>query len=225
MDEYAKEIEECVRLLTLDAETNEGWDLISEKNDIKISIKNEESNPLKSGKAVGIVKRSVSDVFELLQGIDSYQEVDKLYESGRIVKTFDHNHEIIYALYGSGMIFVAKRDFCYLEARKHLDNGGKLIACLSVNRPDECPEVDGVVRGHIFHSGWVLKPITPTPEEAKESNCDQWSHATFLAQVDLKGWIPTWVVNQLTKEIGMGVQNIRDYFKKLDKKNKAKNSV
>jgi len=218
---FEDRVKETINVLRVESKKVDGWDLSSDQNNIKIYIKNSEENPIKSAKAIGIVKQSPKAIFDLLQDLIAYKEVDKMYQKGRAVETFDEQNEIMYAHYSSGIMLVSDRDFCYYEGRIHEEDGTILIACFSVDREDT-PEIDGIVRGHIFFSGWLLRPIQPRCVKAKIPiyGTDKWTEATFLAQVGPKGWIPTWIVNQASQEVGSSIANIQTFFKN---KRKPKN--
>jgi len=215
VEQYQARIEEIIETMIRESKTDEGWEEISTNNDITVWTKNQEDNQTKSGRAKGRIKTSVLDVFSVLQGVEIYHEVDPLYQNGRVVREYDKNHVILHAVYSTGVILVSNRDFCYLEARRHYEDGTKILACFSIEDP-ECPEIEGNVRGHIFYSGWVLKPFNPPKEEIQKDGSSEWCDASFLGQIDLKGWIPTFVINQCTSEIGNSIENIRKYYERKE---------
>jgi len=225
VDKYKEKIEATTAAVLREAYNDEGWDLIKDHKGLKIQLRSEENNPIKSAKARSVIPFSPTELFDVLQGLDTYGEVDKLYVGGRVVEHIDETHEILYAIYSAGIILISNRDFLYLESRRHDEDGTKLIICFSVER-DDVPEVEGNVRAHIFYSGWILKPYKPTPQERKKfkygSESETWCDCLFIGQIDVRGWVPAWIVNQMSKECGSILTNLRKYFQKRKEKEKKK---
>lgn len=216
-------VEACVQKLLEDHKdvTSEHghWKKVKEKRGITVHLSHEEGNPIKAGKARGLIPGSPKLLLRILQSLDYYPQIDPLYTGGRVVDQFsDRQHEIIYASYSSGFnLVVSPRDFLYLEGRRDFEGDTKVIACISIER-DDVPHVKGHVRGHIFESGWVIAPCQPTEAEIKAAGLtgvesDSWCDCLFLAQVDIKGWIPTWLVNRLSGELGDALHRLRKFIK------------
>jgi len=214
INDYQTQINETIQILNFEGANEKDWEIVSEQKGIKIFLKNVEENPIKSAKAHGIIKQSPQAIITVIEDLITYKEVDKMFQEGKVVEHFNELNEIIYSLYSSGYMLVANRDFCYFENRKKDPDGTITISCFSVEHPD-CPEVDSVVRGHIFFSGWLLRPIKPTgtPEKVLKHANETWTETVFLAQVDPKGWLPIYLINQASQEVGSSIQNIRDFFK------------
>jgi len=71
-----------------------------------------------------------------------------------------------------------------------------------------------------------MRPVKPpTQKDVEESGREMWSEAVFFAQVDLKGWLPIWLVNMMAGEVGGSIYNLRSYFERKrikDEKEKKK---
>jgi len=211
--------EEIVALLLEHTKDDESWTLVKHKKGVMVHIQHEEENPVKSARAKGIVPCSVPIVLRLLQSIDYYPEIDPLYQDGRVVEKLDERHELLYSSYSSGFDFlISPRDFFYVEGRRKFEDRTRVVACWSIER-DDVPPVPGKVRAHIFYSGWVIRPCTPSEEEIEEAEltnveAEDWCEATFVAQVDIKGWIPTWVVNKLSGTLANSIHQLRRFIAK-----------
>jgi len=218
MSGFYTRVDECNALLMEEwAGTDEGWKLVKSKRGVLVHLKHLEASPIKAGKARGLVPGSPALLLRILQSIDYYHEIDPMYAGGRVVEMIDERHEVIYAAYSTGVqLIVSPRDFIYLEGRRQMDDGTNMIACFSIER-DDVPPVKGHVRGHIFESGWVISPVQPSPEDIKQAglgkvSTNEWCEAMFLARVDVKGWIPTWLVNRLSAEMGEALHRLRKFI-------------
>jgi len=69
-----------------------------------------------------------------------------------------------------------------------MDDGSVVSAVRSIKR-DDLPDKDGLVRGYLSPTGFVVKPIDN--DENGTPRCE----ITYLIQIDPCGWIPAWVVN------------------------------
>lgn len=101
-----------------------------------------------------------------------------------MLETLDANHDIIQAIYTLGVPLINDREFIYLENRKHLPDGTKIVVVFSIPRND-VPVPSGCVRGTIVASGFVISPLSKEP--GKET-----CKCMYLVQVDPAGWIPVW---------------------------------
>jgi len=218
-DEIAKEVQDA-------AQSDEGWYIMrdgsSKYNGVRLSTKVKDDCPIKSGKASGLTKGLPTDILALLSGVEYYSQVDPLFVSGKTLQDIDADHEILYAHYRTGVPLVSDRDFVYLEGRIHEENGRKVVAGLSVEHPAG-GLVSGRVRAHVYHTGWSIVPVdAPTKEEKlaagySESEEGPWCYITFIACVDLKGWIPAWVINQMCGEISKSILSVRKFMLKVAK--------
>eukprot|EP01101_Sappina_pedata_P010122 TRINITY_DN6298_c0_g1_i1.p1 TRINITY_DN6298_c0_g1~~TRINITY_DN6298_c0_g1_i1.p1 ORF type:complete len:298 (+),score=127.14 TRINITY_DN6298_c0_g1_i1:75-896(+) len=223
LSHYTDDVQKAIETLLNEAKQIEGWEVVNEQDDIKVYLKNEEENPIKSAKATGIVKKSPKEIVDVIQDMENYKKVDTMFQNGHTVEHFDKLNEILYANYSSGYMLVANRDFCYLENRLIHEDGTITIACFSVEHPD-CPEIEGNVRGHIYFSGWLFRPFPAPADEVESSGSDVWTETVFLAQIDPKGWLPVMLINQASQEIGSSIANIRQFFesKRAEEEEKQK---
>jgi hypothetical protein len=196
-----------------------GWRQAKVKKGVYVHVKHEEGDPLTSAKARGIVPGTADLMLRLLQSLDYYPQIDPLYKDGYVYKKFpDGQHEIIYAPYSSGFdLIVSPRDFCYAEGRRDTPEGGKRIAAFSIDH-EAIPPVKGHVRAWIYYSGWIINPCQPTEEQLIEAGLqdvksEYWCETIFVAQVDIKGWIPLWLVNHMCVELGDAIHRLRKFLK------------
>lgn len=85
---------------------------------------------------------------------------------------------------------VADRDFVLVDSMMMAEDGSLLVdATSSIDYPHPLPE--GVVRGWTFIAGFVV-------ERRDEKTC----RVTYLSDADVKGDIPDFVKNQVSKNAG-----------------------
>ncbi len=74
-----------------------------------------------------------------------------------------------------------------------MPNGVIYILAFDAGRTDLVPEVKGVVRANVPMGGWKIEPNDGNPNE---------SMCTYMAELDLKGSVPGWVISQAFKDQG-----------------------
>lgn len=104
---------------------------------------------------------------------------------------------------------VSPRDFVTIGAER-LEEDGTLIAGVQSIVREDLPERRGYVRGELRSSGFVIKPIPPEPG-IDYPRCAVY----YLATVDVKGWLPTWVVNLVNAQQPLNINALRDLISKV----------
>ena len=157
---------------------------------------------LRKYRAVGVVKAPAARVARLLWSPDlrlqwdlSYAGIDNLAASvvepaaaGDGVLAGDE--VVLQRMRVKAVLVVSQRDFVCMHLRRELADGTIFAIGHSV------PEEDGVfeptpdyVRGAVLEgSGWHCKPVLGP-------NGEQWCEMTYVILIDLKGWVPAFVVN------------------------------
>merc|ERR1712003_494926 len=101
---------------------------------------------------------------------------------------------------------ISARDFVGLcRIYEDLDGKSVQIASTSIERKD-MPKKKGFVRGNIILSGVLFEQMEQSEvvkcklpklmmlDDEKESEC-KWTRIRYIVQTDLKGWIPSSVIN------------------------------
>ncbi|CAF0769189.1 unnamed protein product [Didymodactylos carnosus] len=97
---------------------------------------------------------------------------------------------------------VAKRDFVNLSVRRFIDNVAVLgaRACLHINAPPK----DNCVRGENGPTAYIIEKID-----------DSTSKFTWILNVDLKGWLPQYIINQSLASVQIElIESLRKYVSK-----------
>jgi hypothetical protein len=146
-------------------------------------------------KSVGVIRKSTHEIRDLLWTYNRKKEWDESLDHIYVVHQFSDDFRIIYQRFSAPWP-VSYRDFVF--ATKYMDvPEGILIIGQSVNAG--VAEVEGVVRGEVLTSAYFLKKLNDTNTEV-----------TYMAGVDPKGSIPTFVVNQVGKKQCLIVSKLRN---------------
>lgn len=171
-------LQEQELLLKLSKES-EGWTFVSENEHGKLFSRKVEGCDLDFLKVEAEIpfpmKKFADFVFEKVS--DWTEEITK----ATVKKKLSDNLYIL-EFYTRVGYMVSDRDFILVSARRE-DQDKTILISKSVELKD-FPVQDGVVRGEVIHSGFVL-----IPEGENKTK------AYYYTQADPKGWIPSWVVN------------------------------
>eukprot|EP00981_Chlorochromonas_danica_P000979 scaffold233_cov174-Ochromonas_danica.AAC.19 len=165
------------------------------------------------------INASALDVFSLISNFTNVSSTLKagLVESIRMVAHIDNYTDVLHVKLRSIFLaptWTAPRDFVVL--RYWRDHEGSYIICLDSTTHEDCPLVEGYVRGEL-HASYIITPpknkmstgYHKNDEEDEEANE---SMLTLIAQMDPKGWI--WRAfnykEQFLREFMLQVLDIRD---------------
>eukprot|EP00756_Hemistasia_phaeocysticola_P008647 Hpha_TRINITY_DN14684_c0_g1::TRINITY_DN14684_c0_g1_i1::g.47873::m.47873 len=180
------------------ADSDEGWTLRSED---KKSMKNVAGQngtiwvwdrpPLDRA----VTSFNMVKVFCVIEGLEPWTLYDTLHDcvyrwdwdtnmlQGYNVCNLDLHNDVGYYAAQSPSSLVQSRDFCNQRAWRNVD--GKEFIIMNKSRPHErCPPAKGFTRGASICSGYLIRPHGPGA-----------SSMTWIAQSDLKGSIPAWLIN------------------------------
>jgi hypothetical protein len=199
-------LEEEIEML-LDASegwANYGWEFVCEENGVTITRTSVPKSPLKCTKGVAVMKASPIEVYELVRNIEIYKTWDPKIVESKLIRKLSDNTSINY-LELAPWFPVSARDVCFIQYVKKEKNGTYIVAWRSVEDP-LVPKKRGVVRALMSTSGFVITPL------------QRQSLVTFVLQFDLKGWIPTALMNQVTATQPMILAHIeKELIKKKER--------
>lgn len=192
--EYA--VETIIDLTSSASNTSNKWQPFFEKNGVT-AFKRPGSVICVRGDA--FLPFPIIDIFSLLINDSKQKEIDMSVKSIRRVKNFSDNTSLIYTRYKQ-IWPLTVRDFCNLVHWRLLPDGTIVIVAFSEKYEDLCPLEDGIMRGELILSGYVLKQ---TP---KGTECH------YVIQTDLKGTIPASAINLISSIQPMNLANIKTYL-------------
>ena len=153
--------------------------------------------------AKGHIPDTPWNIFRLVGNLEWRLKYDKMYESGANFMKVGANTFLAYQKF-KRIAIVASRDF-FLILHMHQATDGT-ITVIVCNHVDSklCPEVKGCVRGTLHIASWKLHPDG-------NGGCN----ATYLAEVDLGGNIPPWIIKAAAKDQGYTVVEIKKLLPKF----------
>jgi diazepam-binding inhibitor (GABA receptor modulator, acyl-CoA-binding protein) len=114
-----------------------------------------------------------------------------------------------YSRYKSFM-FVSGRDF-YNLIHWRVEDSGTILFIGGSLESTTCPPKRGLVRGELVIGGWVLRPV----------NGGNATEVSYVVNLDLKGKIPSIIVNQIVTKQPMQINIIRRFLdEKMEKEGK-----
>ena len=175
------------------------WEPNGSRNGVS-AFKNPESGSVAMVKGIGRVNFPINRIATLLMDPSLRHTYDPLLDTAATVEVLSEHSQIFHFQF-KAIFPAAARDFVNLVHWRMLPNGS--IVLLAESLPSNDP-VDGAVtatkgsavRGHVHMGGWLLEP-----EEGGVK-------ITMVVRVDLKGKIPTWVVQQVTSQQVYSIRTI-----------------
>lgn len=210
--------DEVIERALPELECEAGWIQVTARDNVTVFKKRFAGESVVAFKAIGAIAAAPSLVYRAVASVDHGTEWDKSMSECRTLQRLSDDAEIIYARYRSPVPFVvADRDFVYVEGRRALPGGGHVICQESwaggTGGKEQHDVASRCVRGTIIKSGWLIKPVGQDgPQQQtsqQQTSQQQTSHLTFMAHVDIGGWIPVWLANKLNWEQGMNVASVR----------------
>jgi hypothetical protein len=179
-----------------------GWVSVVEKNGVTICKKSVPGNPLNMMRGACVIRRSPDSVLAMVTNKERKAEWDSLFRSARLVEELCPEYEIACDEY-KAVWPTSPRDFCTVRGVARLADGTIIAAGKSVTHP-RCPEGNGFVRGNVHMAGFVLQPLSPSSTQV-----------IYLSNADVKGSLPTAIVNKVSMEQPMCVAGLRTLVESL----------
>jgi hypothetical protein len=133
-------------------------------------------------------------LYDVLHDADYRKVWDDRMISGKVIEMLDSHNEIGY--YSVKVPSpLANRDFVTHRRWRADFSKGEWIICNHSVQHKDMPEIKGFVRGENILCGYI---ITRT-----ENGC----RLDYLAQSDLKGWIPSWLINSCSSKFAPSVSD------------------
>jgi len=165
-----------------------GWEFVCEENGITITRTSVPNSTVKCTKGVAVMKASPKRVFDLIRSIDRYKTWDtKIVQSDCIIE-LEGGLSLNYFEFAPWFP-VSARDVVFMQYAGKNPSSSSANSYVVYWHSAEDPETQkrkGVIRASMGTSGFVISPLQKN------------SLVTFILQFDLKGWIPSNVMNQVT---------------------------
>eukprot|EP00211_Chloroparvula_japonica_P005931 CAMPEP_0119143776 /NCGR_PEP_ID=MMETSP1310-20130426/34820_1 /TAXON_ID=464262 /ORGANISM="Genus nov. species nov., Strain RCC2339" /LENGTH=357 /DNA_ID=CAMNT_0007135439 /DNA_START=84 /DNA_END=1157 /DNA_ORIENTATION=+ len=190
--------------LEKDATTGEedGWILVQEKDGVTTHKKENEGDALLTFRGFTVIPSTPEIIRLWLIQLDQRKYWDPTFEKASYELEAEVTARAAYNLYTAPWP-VSWRDF-FVIGSESIREGGLFVAGVHSVEDDEFPPQEGYVRGTIYSSGFVIKPLPP--KEDGTPQCKVW----YTGTVDPAGWLPTYVANLVGSEQPMNLGKLRD---------------
>jgi hypothetical protein len=176
----------------------DGWTKVTEKHGVVVHTKKVSSSPLAISRGVATIAAPTAAVRALAVDADRRCEWDTLLAEFRVLRTISENEKIGY-MKSIAKWPVSARDFViHVKAR---DTAEETVVLAVKGDNAEMPPQKGVVRGTVINSGFVIEQNPSDPERS--------TVIYYAIQLDLAGWIPTSIVNQVLADEPLGLIQFR----------------
>jgi len=190
-------------------DSTEGWNLVHEEEGMKVWDMKSDLSPINIIKlSTHFKKIDPLVLYDVLHDPEYRATWDDHMVEGYNIQQIDANNDVGYYS-AKGMLTVSGRDFVNQRAWR-VKGDEYIIKNHSVKHP-KAPEKKGFVRAWSFMTGYLVRK--------HEEGCT----LVYYTQTDPKGWIPTMVVNKVTKSFApKNIQKLAEHASKYNEW-KAKN--
>ena len=199
---YLAQARQCARQLVEVARATEqdGWAPVGTIKNVSIlkKIPKRGDPPVNCVKGSTYVDVPPDFALRLLMDTTYANELDELLKDLHEVHEVNSSIHILHLHY-KGIWPTSPRDFAVLDVAGRMDELTNVHAALSIIDP-RVPEEKGYVRGDVLAGGYVIDVCPGEPER---------SHITYITQVDLKGNVPSFVVNKMVETQPMCAAKMR----------------
>ena len=191
---------------TYHAAESEGWSTVGTTKNVFIMKK----PPVKGGppvnavKGVGTIRAPPEFVMRFLKDPSHTLELDDMMKESRIVHKVSSAVHLVHLLY-KAVWPTSPRAFSVLSVGGQVDAESWMSCGTSIEDPRIPPE-KGYVRGGLVIGGYLIKSCPDNPDICE---------VMYAAQVDLKGNIPSFVVNKISDSQPMCVHRLRGLVEPL----------
>lgn len=192
--------EKLRELLELESSTEE-WEDLGITNEVESCRRYIPETGYYVLKGVGDIDQSPEAIITLIIDVNRKGEWDEMFVEGRVVVPLGERNRLSYQHFSAPWP-VSHRDFVYLSISRPLEDGSIISLGFSVESP-LVPEVRGLVRGHIYLAGFILRRIGPDT-----------TRVTYIVHCDPRGSIPTMIINQSQKKQAQNISRLRNCLAK-----------
>ena len=200
-------MEKANKLLSAaEATEREGWAVVGTKQNVHIMklVPQGGKSPMNCVKGTGPINVPPTFILRFLKDSTYITQLDDMLKEARKIHVISGAVQLVQMLY-KGVWPTSPRDFAVLSISGQLDPGTWISAGVSIE-DTRIPQEKGHVRGHLEAGGYVIRAVPGKPDV---------SEVTYVAQVDLKGSIPSMVVNKIADSQPQCVNRLRNIVEPL----------
>jgi len=219
----------------LQAHKEDAWAFYYNNDNISVYRKWQPGSSIQMVKGVGIIRATPQQILPWLIKPEKRREYDELCDSLQYVAKIDDTSHVAHLKWGtrryvqekqSKKDFVAlnhwrtladDRDFVYAVHWRTMPDGTSVVVEESVNHP-LCPENPQCTRGHVYISGWVIRPAKAEDDSAlggsgkpstASSSAAPTTEVIHVVHTDLRGHVPSWLKNLLVSKQPLMIAKVR----------------
>jgi hypothetical protein len=178
----------------------DGWVLLGDSDGVVSHKKENEGSNILTFKGCTIIPSTAEIIRLFLIQMDQRKYWDPTFVEGNFEYEAESTARLVTNVYSAPWP-VSYRDFVCI-ASEAIREGGLFLAGIHSIEHKEFPDKDGYVRGTIYSSGFVIKPIDT---EDGSPQCRVW----YTGTVDTAGWIPVAVANVVNSNQPMNLASLR----------------
>ena len=204
---YVAMAEETVQnILALSTGTEQdGWIPMGTSKDVFMTKKPpQRGEQLNMVRGNGIIRAPPAFILRVLKNPKYTSQLDNMLKESHFLDQISDCVRIVHLLY-KPVWPTAPRDFSLLSVSGQLNDNTWIQTGVSITAP-QVPEEKGHVRAHLMVGGYVILECPDNPNV---------SDVTYSTKVDLKGSVPSFVVNKVTSNQPLCVHNLRTIVEPL----------
>ncbi|XP_065195132.1 uncharacterized protein LOC135826448 [Sycon ciliatum] len=185
----------------------DGWQKVTLSKGVTVMKKvsaGKQTSSLSCVKGSAVIRAPIPLLLDWMTSDDKVKQWDEFFSEGKLVEDIGGVAKVENLIY-KGVWPTTPRDFCVVSGVKTLDNGVVLACSKSVTHP-RCVPTSSHVRAECLDGGFAICPIAGTEGSYT---------VTYVTRVDLKGNIPSMVVNRINQDSPMSVAVLRDKVQPL----------
>uniref|UniRef100_A0A7S4U807 START domain-containing protein n=1 Tax=Paramoeba aestuarina TaxID=180227 RepID=A0A7S4U807_9EUKA len=179
----------------------DGWVFLADTDGVVSHRKENEGSNILTFKGCTVIPSTAEIIRLFLIQMDQRKYWDPTFVEGNFEYEAEVTARLVTNVYSAPWP-VSYRDFVCI-ASEALREDGLFLAGIHSIEHDEFPDRDGFVRGIIYSSGFVIKPIEGTPDGLPQ--CRVW----YTGTVDTAGWIPVAVANVVNSNQPQNLASLR----------------
>jgi len=182
------------------------WELVKEKDGIKIYTQKEDGTKLKGYKGVSYINAPASRVLDVIENVYNTDWWDKNLTQIRVLQYEKYKSSRYYLVYDLPWP-VTDRDLCVV-VKVETNSATGVSKVMAGPLPGVIPEKSEMIRIKEYHQTWTIEPAGSNR-----------SHVILEGFIDPEGTIPDWVSNWLI--VDSPVKIIEGLRQKLEQKSPA----
>lgn len=172
-------------MITVDSWAQDGWKLKTDKDEVQVYMKTEETSSYKSVKTVTTMRTTLSAVSAIL--LDVLKTPDWVYGTKQCSLLKKESPTSLYYYAEMGMPWpVSNRDFV-IRISLSQNPQTKVVTVIATNLPTYIPEKDGIVRIQRSSGRWTISPVGNGMVKVE-----------YILQIDPGGSLPASIVNMFS---------------------------